>query len=491
MNRSARTFIALILVALAGLVVGLSACQRYEPRPLDLSSHAATFILRTPDSALEGRAMSPSASGSAGVGDFDVSDGLVLAEAEAVAMVFNADLRIARLRAGVAAASAANAGLWADPSIGVDLTRIVQNVAEPWKLASTVGITLPISGRLEAEKALAEADRHTELARVAEREWAVRMDLRRAWCEWSALQEQREVTARFVQRMDDLMKVIDLMERAGEMPRTEARLFRIESTSARGDLASLEAQAKLVRGRILRLMGLSPMADATLIPSSFGGHASLASLSSAIPDGDGGSPVLHEELMRRSPRLRVAGAEYESAERSLAHEIRGQYPDLHVGPGYGREDGNDQVLLGVSMPLPLWNANRRGIAEASAKRELARANAESTLEALIAEIDAAITRWRAAQTQLEILVNEVAPMVEAQDADARRLAELGEVNTLVLLESLTRRRTVALRLIDARREEAVAAIDIEELVGPDWAESKEPAAVPAADAAEPGRESRP
>lgn len=46
------------------------------------------------------------------------------------------------------------------------------------------------------------------------------------------------------------------------------------------------------------------------------------------------------------------------------------------------------------------------------------------------------------------------------------MAKLGEVNTLVLLESLKRQQEAKLSLVEARREEALAEIDLDELIGP-------------------------
>ena len=61
---------------------------------------------------------------------------------------------------------------------------------------------------------------------------------------------------------------------------------------------------------------------------------------------------------------------------------------------------------------------------------------------------------------------EVLPLVEAQLEDARRTAELGEVDVLVLLESLRRQADARRRAIEARLDETRALIDCLELTGP-------------------------
>ncbi|MCL4210015.1 MAG: hypothetical protein KJZ68_05085, partial [Phycisphaerales bacterium] len=89
----------------------------------------------------------------------------------ALALFGNAELRVARSRAGVTAASAAHAGLWDDPVLAMDVTRIVSGMANPWMFMTSISFTLPVSGRLKTEIALADAGHAVELHRIAEREW--------------------------------------------------------------------------------------------------------------------------------------------------------------------------------------------------------------------------------------------------------------------------------------------------------------------------------
>jgi hypothetical protein len=65
-----------------------------------------------------------------------------------------------------------------------------------------------------------------------------------------------------------------------------------------------------------------------------------------------------------------------------------------------------------------------------------------------------------------MLRDEIVPLVDAQYTDAREVARLGEVNSLVLLESHARQHEAKVGLIEAARDEALAAIDLEELIGP-------------------------
>lgn len=442
--------VAAAAIAAASLGPG---CRSYAPMPLDLGAHRAEFLARTPASpdvrAFAASLRPPTESAPA----FDPGDGISLAEAEAIALVYNADLRVDRLRAGVTRATADNAGLWQDPRLGVDVARIVDSTPDPWKVFSTIGLTIPVSGRLAIEKERAGLEHAAELARVAEAEWRTRISVRRAWAELQSHESNAAATREFVDLVAHVLTVVDKMESFGEIPRTEARLFHIERVTNAAALATFESRARRSRLDLLRLMGLAPDAAFGMQPS--------------VIEPPPRESLESRELELQSPAMLIAIAEYQASEKDLELETRRQYPDLEISPGFGREDGDDQILLGVALPVPLVNRNRQAIAEAIARRDVARAAAEATLEGLIASIDAARVDLEAATAQRTYIETQVAPLAADQYADARRLAQLGEVNTLVLLESLTRQHEAKLSLIEARLAESLASIQLASLIGPE------------------------
>jgi outer membrane protein TolC len=443
------------MLASVSLLLALSqgACQTYERRPLDLGAHRGEFLSRLTQSPVASGgdgSQAPSDAVSSPSG-FDVSDGLSLAEAEVVALVYNADLRVARLEAGVAKATAEETGRWDDPTIGVDVTRLLQGGPNPWKVLTNVGLTLPISGRLRIEKERAGLDHAAKVAGVAEAEWRTRMSLRRAWACWSSLHEIAEADRAFIERLDRVLTAVDALERANEITRAQARLFRIERAQAAASLAATLAQRQQAELDVRHLMGVAPTAAVAMQPE-WPTHVER--------------DVPPQALAQTSPALLAARAEYEVAERSLELEIRKQYPDLFVAPGFGREDGEDQALLNLLAPVPIINANRRGIAQARAHRETVRARAEGRLEDVMSRLAAARARAEASAERRRLMETQVLPLVEAQLEDARRTAELGEVDVLVLLESLRRQADARRRAIEARLDETRALIDCLELTGP-------------------------
>ena len=438
-------------VMICATALALGGCRAYAPRPLEPDARYAAFLERSAADA-EVAAFAASLNERGVKVAFDPADGLSLEEAEVVALVFNPELRLARLRAGVARVTAETAGLWEDPALGVDAARVIESAPRPWILMGSLGFTLPISGRLEAEKLRAGAEHAAEIARVAEREWRVVSGLREAWLEWAAAEQRCRVLSELVGRVESLVRIVDAKEREGEMARLESSLFRIELATRRAELLRAQNAERERRQRVHQVMGLPAGADAPLI-ASWG--------------GDIGEDDVLAAARRRSPSLAVALAEYEVAERRLALETRRQFPDVGLMPGAGSDMGMEQVTLGVSLPLPLWNRNRQGIGVAEMEREVAAGAFDAAVESLHADVRAALVRLAAARADRMTLEEEIVPLVEEQFAAARAVAELGEVDVLLLLETLTRRQEAKLAIVEARLAEALATARLRALVGPE------------------------
>ena len=431
----------------------LHGCQQYEPRPVDVAAHRAEFLARTPDLASTTAREDPAVAIPRPAG----APSLSLNDAERVALYFNATLRRARRDAGIALAASENGGLWTDPTISLEFTRILESVSNPNELFGGFNLSIPISGRLEIEKARLGLAHAAALAEVARLEWSTRMELRRAWTQWSALRLQVDAVTQFSGFVSGVVSVVEAMATSGEVARIDARLFRLEQVSASAEAQRLQAQCRQAELTIIRLLGLPPSFVARLEPSNL-----APGIIAAI---DPATDAVQQRILDGSPSLLVAKAEYEVAEHRLKEEVARQLPDLQVSPNYGTQNAERQFLLGLAIPLPIFNGNRRAIAEALAAREVARADIELELETAIASAAFRHSELRAASVQREIFVRDLVPLAELQYREAREVARLGEVNTLALLEGLKRRKEAQIGLIEAQRDEAVAAIGIEEVVG--------------------------
>jgi cobalt-zinc-cadmium efflux system outer membrane protein len=376
----------------------------------------------------------------------------ILQESQAVALWYNADLRIARLEAQQAAAIANTAGRWEDPLLGLDsgeksvdgdprgFLRDAGKQTRSWINAATLSITVPLSGRLRAERQASHTGAEAALLRAVEAEHTALRAVRDAWARWSAAEARAALLAEHLALLGEFADASGALAMAGELPPTGGRLFAIERIRKEADLERARAAAAEMRSTVLQLLGLAPDAPLQLLP----GVAAPAAFPE-LPDLLG-----HPVIARHR-------AEYQLAEDRLRVELRKQYPDLTFSPAYTDEQDETSLVLGLGVPVPVWNANRRGIAEAVAARDLARARAEAAYQQLIAEAAQAQAALQGCRAQRTRLVEGVAPVVDAQTAEALALLKMGEIDIVLLFETLAQAFETKQELLDATLAEALAA----------------------------------
>jgi hypothetical protein len=85
---------------------------------------------------------------------------------------------------------------------------------------------------------------------------------------------------------------------------------------------------------------------------------------------------------------------------------------------------------------------------------------------MVARAAATETALRTAAAQKREIESNLVPILEDQARDVERVAGLGQVNTLVMLDTLVRQHEASLKLIDARLQEALATVQLQEIAGP-------------------------
>lgn len=467
MQRSVRCRASGGLAPGAAMCIALvtAGCQSYSPQPPDLAGHYEKWLQRSPkDAALHSYAASLDAADDAQANQRR----LTRTHAEQLAMQFNAQLRQARARAGVSQARADHAGLLDDPVLNLGVERILAGVDHPWETMNSISFTLPTSGSLAYEQRQADAAHRAQLFRVFEQEWQVLTDVRTTWIAWSAAQERVHVTQTYLQQLREIVNIIQRMEDVGELARVQAGLFYIELHTRLNDLARLEAQVRDRSYELRKLMGFAP-------------HGEVDPLDDATPSFAFANPGVELSQAARlsrelHPRVLVRQAEHDAAERVLALEIRRQYPDIVLGPGYGNKGGNSRLLMGFSLPLMVFNRNRQAIAEAQAQRSLAEQSLETAFEGLVNDYAVADNEREAVAEQIARMNEMLIPLVDQQYADARSVAELGEVDTVLLLDTLRRQYETKMNLIDLHARQSRLHVQMRALLGPELSQQAEQSA---------------
>ena len=162
---------------------------------------------------------------------------------------------------------------------------------------------------------------------------------------------------------------------------------------------------------------------------------------------------LREQVRARNAEIRLAKATGK--------------PDVNLGAGYRRlhDDGSNAFLVWAAIPLPLFNRNQGGIAEAVARLSQSEAELASTRQRIEGEIRQLLVLAKAQRKQVSVLREQVIPPAqEAMEAIdfAYRIGSQPYINVLDAQRSLTELQSV---LIDALVAGALATTELELLIG--------------------------
>lgn len=315
-----------------------------------------------------------------------------------IGLLLNPELNQARLSYARSTAVAEFAGLWEDSSISAEVMQVRE--MDVTNRGVGLGLTLPVTGLPALEEKVAEcykqADYLTMQAR--ERDYLVKLDTLRY--EVMATHAKLHLMQARVKQQAEEQKNACRLHDLGEMEFADYQVICRRLNDGQKELQEMEQQHLVQHLEMVKLLGLHP----DMRGVEMAGH-----LPKGIPAAVA-APT--QEMLLRHPSLKAAMANHDTSEAELQREIRKQYPELELSPGFEHEDGNSKVGIGVGVKLPLWNRNRQGIAEAAAERN-------------IKEYDA-VQAWRELMQQTVSLADMQELLLKHCQAEQGRVSQLSE-----------------------------------------------------------------
>ena len=350
-------------------------------------------------------------------------------------------------------------GRWPDPVFDISMARARPGEpAIPAGAESGFGITQAIPWPGARSASIRAGDRGAEAfaASADAVRWDVIADARQAF---SRLVLSRALVAILRTAEEDTRSLRDLVARRAELgeSRESDRLkTTVEWLKQRRILSEAERVAAAAEATV-RTLAVEPLPRPLVIRDT--------------PSPDIVSQN-HDQLValvvQRHPRLREAQAEAERR-RALTDEARqSRAPGLAVSLFHAGELDKSTTGVAVGVTVPLWNANRGGVARAMATQSLAAAQAERLRVDLLAEFEARFSAFEVSAEQVRTLSREILPAA----ADGLKLArfsyEEGETSLLDLLDAQRTFRESQRELMESRLALTLAVTELQRLLGPDF-----------------------
>ncbi len=450
-----------------GILTVSTGCATFHPEPISPSETASAFEARALDDPglkafLEANLHHELTPWPPASWDFTL---LTLA-----AFYYHPDMDLARARWGTAEAGVLTAGGRPNPGIGVAPQFNADAVSgiSPWTLGFNLDIPIETAGkrgyRIAQAKHLSEAGR----LNIVTAAWQIRSRLRSSLLNLYTANQTEPILKRQLEIQEEIVRLLEERLTVGEVSQPDLTQAHIALDQTR--LLLLEARKQAAEARVQLADSLGLPVSALDRPSEHGEREGEAPSGSAGGGGDA-SPYkidgveISLDLLNRLPtempsqdvrRQTLVGrsdilsalAEYAAAQSVLQLEIAKQYPDIHLGPGYAWDQGDNKWSLGFSISLPVFNRNEGPIAEAEAHRTETAARFTAFQARVIGEMDRALAGARAARKKLETAEALLSDRKDQYET-ARAMFEIGETDRLALLSAQLELEATALSRADA------------------------------------------
>ena len=320
----------------------------------------------------------------------------------------------------------------------------------------SVQINLPIEmgGKRAARITAAERGRDIAVEELNVRRVEVRAAVIAAFFETLAAQERAalaQASADLARRATD---AVAKRVAAGKVSPVEETKARVAEAGVRVELAQAQSEQRSARARLASLLGANPPRF-TQVAGSVGDLPVIPSLDDI------------QQRLSASSALRRARLEVERR-RSLADVERSkQTPDITVSLGVKRpnELQRNQLMLGVSVPLPLFDRNQGNLLEALKREDKARDELQALNVRLDTEVLQARERLASVRGEIDVLQREVLPGAKSAYDAATVGFENGKFNFLEVLDAQRTYFAAKSQYLKALAEAHRAAADMDRVIG--------------------------
>ena len=408
------------------------------------------------------RAFRPKIGGGAGKrNEFSQPRGAItLQQALAAALMNNPRLQAAAWEVRAREAERLQAGLLPNPDLDVTAegfggSRVLRGVRE-MELSVSVSQLLWLGGQRARRERLAamqgrEAGWRYELERLA-----VLTETARAFITVVALQRLEDLTRKEERLVEKMVDMFQQRSQAGRIARRDVGRLRVEVR-----LSRVRLRLDRIRGRLL--------VARKKLASTWGGKEVRFERAVGRLDSPGPFPKIDAilEKVAESPKVKAWQARLETRKAAVALARAQAVPNLTVTGGVRvlPETGSVGMLVGLSLPLPIFDRNQGGIQAATFRVIQAREQVRSARVEVATLVSQAHQRVVSAQAALRRIDETILPKAEAALEGALDAYREGKADYLTVLDA--QRTVVQLRVesLGARTELLQAVTDLEFLLG--------------------------
>jgi outer membrane protein, heavy metal efflux system len=171
--------------------------------------------------------------------------------------------------------------------------------------------------------------------------------------------------------------------------------------------------------------------------------------------------------IKSSPAMQRSSLEVNRRKALVEVEYSKRTPDITISAGNLRNEelGLNQALLGVTVPIPIFDSNQGNIQQAVSLAEKAKDEQSATEIQLTNRVAQSYERWRTNNSAVESFKTEILPSAQSAYDAVTKGFELGKFNFLDVLDAQRTLFQAKSQYLNALLETYQAIAEIERVVG--------------------------
>ena len=314
--------------------------------------------------------------------------------------------------------------------------------------------SIEIGGKREARMKAAEHGRELARAELEAAQAGLRADVRTAFANVLAGQQRVQLHLKTLEIASSARDAAAKRVLAGKVAPLEETKARVAESSAELALAQARSGLRVARHQLAALWGAQPAAFGSAV-------GELAQLP-VLPD----ESLMLEKLEHSPQMLRAQQAVFQA--RSVAELERAKRlpdPSVSLGMKRAQEVGRNQLVVGISVPLPILDSNRGNQLQALRLADKAEDELLATRQQMHAQLQQQREQLQTSRAQAEQLAQQVLPAAQSAYEVAAKGFAMGKFSYLEVLDAqrmLAEARSLYLEQLVATHQ---AAADITRQLG--------------------------
>ena len=379
------------------------------------------------------------------------SQALTMDQVLQMAFANNPDLAAAQWEIGITQGDRQQASLIPNPELSWEAEDTRRN-----SRTTTVMINQPIElgGKRGARIEVASRAQDAAEIELERKRNALRADVIQAFYNTSTAQQRLLLSRQSLELAQRGLHVAQGRISSGKSSPVEGTRAEVQLSEVRLELKRAEREEANAYQQLARVIGVPLPAFASVSDSS--------QPMPTVPE-----PSLLLNRIGQTAELRLAKLQIDQREASLGLEKAQRIPDLTVSLGsqYDERERERVNVVGLSMPIPLFNRNQGNVLAAARRTDQARDLRNASELRLRTEIQTTLAQWNTANTEITSFNQTILPAAQSAVDTATRGFEMGKFNFLDVLDAQRTLISARGQYIQAIAEATDAWVRIERIFG--------------------------